>query len=281
MEEYKDFLQGWNSETIDWDKYKIVNETEVSVNCYIDFCISLCEAKCTLVGDYYGSNIKTEIQVGNITIKIRPDDFCRSVCGSILKFKETLKRNNDRLLEYIEYGNKGLRVRILLENGEVEETTIMKYNNLDFLKHLERKSGENSPSWKGGVTPLLKHLRDFIKKSQWQYDSYNSTKSKCIITGKYGTKKDKIHLHHLQSFNSIVRETMENLKLDFRESIGLYSSEELNSIEKMCLELHWKYGLGVPLLESIHKEFHSLYGAGDNTPEQFEEFKKIKLKEKN
>ena len=49
----------------------------------------------------------------------------------------------------------------------------------------------------------------------------------------------------------------------------------------MCLELHYQYGLGVSLLESVHKEFHDLYGRGDNTPEQFEEFKKMKLKEKN
>lgn len=271
-----DILQGWNSEVIDWDKYKIILDTQEAENSFIDLCIKLFEVNGSLVGDYKGSNKKTEMAIGNIVATIRPDDFCRSVYDSILKFRETLKRNNDRLLEYIEYGHKGLKVRILLESGEIEETTIMKYNNFDALT---KRKGELNPQWKGGVHPVSVHLRAFIKRSQWQFDSYKATGSKCVITGKYGTKNNRVHLHHLYSFNAIVRETMENLNLDFREEIGLYSNEEIKSIERMCLKLHYKYGLGVSLLEDLHREFHSLYGAGDNTPEQFEEFKNMKLKE--
>lgn len=271
-------LEGWNSEIIDWDKYKMTTDTDSSVNSYIDFCIRIFEVGGTLVGNYCGTNAKTEVIIGSMKMSIRPDDFCRSVYDSLLKFKESLRENGDRLIDYVEYKRRGIIVKIRKKSGEVEEIAISTYNNSKYHELLSTMDRHHHPAWKGGITPVIKHLRKFIKNSQWQYDSYDSTKSKCSITGKYGTKKNKIHLHHLYSFNAIVRETMENLKLDFRENIGLYSNEEIDAIEKMCLELHYKYGLGVPLLEDLHREFHSLYGAGDNTPEQFEEFKKMKNK---
>lgn len=271
-------LEGWNSEVIDWDKYKVANESDSSVNFYIDFCIKLFEVKGNLIGDYCGTSTKTEIKIGTMEVSIRPDDFCRSVYDSLLKFKKALKENGDKLIEYLRYERRGIIVKIRRKSGEVEEVAISTYNNSKYYELLSKMDRDQHPAWRGGTTPVIKHLRKFIKKSQWQYDSYDSTKSKCFITGKYGTKKNKIHLHHLYGFNTIVRETMENLNLDFRENIGLYSNEEVDAIEKMCLELHYKYGLGVPLLEDLHREFHSLYGVGDNTPEQFEEFKKMKNK---
>lgn len=141
-------LQGWNSEVIDWNKYKIKKDTQEAENKFIELCIKLFEVNGRLVGDYKGSSTKTEMAIGNIVVTLRPDDFCRSVYRSILKFREILKRNNDKLLEYIAYGHKGLKVRILLESGKVEETTIMKYNNFHVLT--ERK-GELHPGWKGGI----------------------------------------------------------------------------------------------------------------------------------
>jgi hypothetical protein len=60
-------------------------------------------------------------------------------------------------------------------------------------------------------------------------------------------------------------------------NISQYTQDELDILSKKCLELHYKYGLGVCMTKPIHKEFHILYGLKNNTPEQYEEFKKNKL----
>lgn len=275
-----DILQGWNSEVIDWDKYKITFDKDSSVNSYIDFCIRLFEVGGNLVGDYRGTNIKTEVTIGNMNISIRPDDFCRSVYDSLLKFKEALRKNDDKLVKYLRYERRGLIVKIRKKSGEVEEIAISTYNNSKYHELLSTMDRNQHPAWRGGITPVAMHLRSFIKRSQWQIDSFVENNSRCVISGKPNTHKEKLHIHHLHAFSDIVRETMKDLNLDFREQIGLYSDEELDAIEEKCLELHYKYGLGVPLIETIHNEFHVIYGRGGNTPEQFEEFKRMKIKNK-
>jgi hypothetical protein len=133
--------------------------------------------------------------------------------------------------------------------------------------------GEKSPSWKGGISPLSSHLRDKIK--QWKQASLKKYDYKCDITG---SNKNLI-IHHLHNFSDILRETMEILELPIYQEVNKYTDEELKLIEDTCLELHYKYGLGVCLCEEIHNEFHKIYGKYNNTKEQYEEFKKDELEE--
>lgn len=129
----------------------------------------------------------------------------------------------------------------------------------------EATSGENSWLWKGGITELNTHLRQTILP--WVWDSYKQGDNICILTG----SKD-IEVHHKTSFNLIVRETLDYLKLPIKPNIGDYTQQEITDIDNKCLQLHIDYGLGVCLDKTLHTLFHSLYGRGDNTPEQFEEF---------
>ena len=61
--------------------------------------------------------------------------------------------------------------------------------------------------------------------------------------------------------------------IQIHEIIGEYTQEELHKIEEYVASWHKDNSNAVVLSEEVHKLFHKLYGKGDNTPEQFEEFR--------
>jgi hypothetical protein len=141
------------------------------------------------------------------------------------------------------------------------------FSKVTIFRTLKLKK-ENSPSWKGGITPLHNYLRDKINK--WKQDSFKKYNYRCDITG---VNKNLI-IHHFYNFSDILKETMGSLELPIYEQINKYTDTdiELKLIENKCLELHYKYGLGVCLCKEIHDEFHKIYGKYNNSIEQYEEF---------
>lgn len=127
--------------------------------------------------------------------------------------------------------------------------------------------GEGSPAWQGGITELHRYLRGTFP--EWKNDTKIYSGYRCIVTG------DKFdHIHHLYGFNLIAQETMDECNLPVYDTIEKYTNEELELMRETCLRIHYEHGLGVCLKKEIHELFHQQYGAGDNTYEQFEEFKK-------
>ena len=168
-----------------------------------------------------------------------------------------------------DYINCDTKMDIKCDNGH-----IFKMNFYDFKNRNRRcpecykqkdKSGKNSPSWKGGITPLSNHLRGII--DDWKRDSFKKYNYECCITH---TKEDLI-IHHIYSFNTIIEECLSYLNLNIKP-ISEYSQDELKKIEDLCVELHYKYGLGVCICKEVHNKFHSIYGKGNNTSEQWDEF---------
>ena len=190
---------------------------------------------------------------------------------SIQEIKAKLKKvNPDIEILSKEYTNSLTKLKLKCKiDGFIWEATganLLNAKGCPQCYH-ERKCGDTNYSWKGGITPLINYTRTHIL--QWKKDSMQSCGYKCAITGE---KFDVIH--HLYSFNQIFQETMDTLKLPINREVSLYSDNELNDIIKLCVELHYKYGLGICLTSGIHKEFHKIYGMGNNNPQQFEEFKK-------
>jgi hypothetical protein len=114
------------------------------------------------------------------------------------------------------------------------------------------------------------YLRQYIsgKNSDWRKRSISASNGKCAVSG---NKFDDVH--HLYGANLIIVEALKNLGITQKEDARDYSDEELNKILKEFLRLQNNYPLGVCLSSDVHKEFHSIYGFGNNTPEQFKEFK--------
>jgi len=134
----------------------------------------------------------------------------------------------------------------------------------------EDQSGENNYGWKGGFSSSKNFLRDKIL--QWKKDSIINSNFKCVLTGQIFDK-----IHHLYGFNLIIKEAFKETKIPVKKFIE-YTNEDMTILSDKVIELHNKYPLGVCLKEELHKLFHILYKCGDNTPEQFEEFK-IRLKD--
>lgn len=133
-------------------------------------------------------------------------------------------------------------------------------------------SGTNNYRWLGGITPLNIHLRNRIH--DWKKQSMVACNYKCDITGK---RFDDIH--HLYGFDQILEEVLFNTNIKLKEIISEYSDIELKTLENECIRLHEKYGLGVCLCREEHESFHKQYGYGNNTPEQYYEFKNNRLKQ--
>jgi hypothetical protein len=125
--------------------------------------------------------------------------------------------------------------------------------------------GSLNPNWQGGITELYEHLRRNL--TQWKKDSMEQCGYKCILTGE---RFDDIH--HLYGFQNIVDDTLRELNIRLEPNIGNYTDEELYMITDKCIEIHYRYPLGVCLKAEIHSLFHSLYTNRNNTPEQFYEF---------
>ena len=127
------------------------------------------------------------------------------------------------------------------------------------------RTGDTCPNWHGGITELNQHLRNLI--TPWITDSMKQCNFKCVLSGDKNWQ-----VHHLKGFNIIVKQTLEELNLPIKPIIGDYTQQEMINIETRCLQLHYEL-LGVCLEKSLHTLFHCNYGYGENTPEQFEEFK--------
>lgn len=156
-----------------------------------------------------------------------------------------------------------------------DDIQFVTYANFKNAKHncksccLNYSKGSTAGNWKGGLTPLYNCLRTHIY--QWIEDSKKESKCKCILTG----KKSSL-VHHLYGFNTILAETLEVLNFKWDKTVGIkledLSDVLLEQIKVKFLELHYHYGLGVCVSRKYHNLFHSLYGSGNNTPEQFREF---------
>jgi hypothetical protein len=183
--------------------------------------------------------------------------------------KEYLKRNII-LLEDI-YINNGTKNKCICKNHSnkiqyISYSALVENNGCIYCNY-EKKNGIPYQPWFARTKNLSSYLRHFI--NEWQIKTAKKNNFKCVITGNSFEV-----IHHLYPFNKIVKETIECLDIPIYTNLLKYTEDELKMFQNKCIELHWKYGLGVCLTKKIHKYFHSLYGKTNCNEEQFKQFKK-------
>ena len=165
-----------------------------------------------------------------------------------------------------------------MKSNKMREMTKEKWKDEEFRQMQSNKMRElwqdEEMKWKmgykGGITPISIHLRNLPVIEQWGNNCKQQANYTCELIGKVGCK---LNTHHLKAFSTIVLEAHELHNIQIHEIIGEYTEEELHKLEEYVASWHKDSSNAVVLCEEVHDLFHSLYGYGDNTKEQFEEFK--------
>jgi hypothetical protein len=113
-------------------------------------------------------------------------------------------------------------------------------------------------------------IADYIRHNNvdWKRRSMAQHNYKCMFTN-----GSNFEIHHLYSFNLILKEAMQdNRWID--KDIKDYDGSELKFMLNIFNEYQDKYPLGVCIASDIHKLFHSIYGNRCNTVEQWDEFER-------
>lgn len=115
---------------------------------------------------------------------------------------------------------------------------------------------------------LSKMFRGHIQ--EWKTKSMEVCNYCCIFTG----SKD-FAIHHPYGFNYILKEAFSEIEKEIElvsDQPSDYSKEQLDRMIEIFSNIHTKYPLGICVRKDIHDLFHSIYGSGGNTPEQWDKF---------
>ena len=126
--------------------------------------------------------------------------------------------------------------------------------------------GLKRPTEKGKYDTLANYVRE--KTKRWRYKIKTESGWTCCVTGEH----TDIVLHHCRSFNLLFAETIDDLKFTIKDNLNDYTQQELDTFVEHFLYLQDYYGEYCCVTEKIHKLFHSIYGFGNNTMEQWKEF---------
>ena len=89
----------------------------------------------------------------------------------------------------------------------------------------------------------------------WKKKSAEKCGFKCILTG-----SKNFAIHHLVSFNIIVKNFILEHDIVLRDNFEDYTQNELNELSVMFTQYHNTYPLGVCVEQNLHIKFHQMYG---------------------
>ena len=229
---------------------------------------------CILLSNEYKNNrtpLKYKCKCGNIS-SIKLVNFLKGIRCEKCTARNRIKYNKDYIKEIVE--SRGCQyVSHERDHGQTRVTIICTCGRTGSVylpafqlgakcrmcakeNFTEKMSGELHPNWKGGISEIHVWLRGRIDR--WKIDSIEECNSRCVITGE---KFDDVH--HLYSFNLILKDVFRKTGIPIKTSISEYSQKDLETLSNVCVLEHMKHPLGVCLKENIHLLFHENYGYGD------------------
>lgn len=115
-----------------------------------------------------------------------------------------------------------------------------------YMSELKKKTQfkENNPSWKGGITPLQKMIRESEEYENWRKAIYTRDYYKCIKCG----EGKKLNSHHIVSFRDIFKE--------FLQEYSQFSPiEDKETLLRLSIKYKpfWDLNNGKTLCEKCHK----------------------------
>ena len=255
------------------------NETIVRGN-------NLRNGRTTSCGCYNSDKIKEkwqdedfrQMQSGKLKEKWQDEEFRQKQSnGTKEKWKDETfrqKQSNKIKEQWKDEDFRQMQRNGIKEKWQDEEFRQMKSNEMREMVKEQWKDEEMKwkMHYKGGITPISIYLRGLPVVKEWRKNTYTRENNKCQLTGKHvhGGNSD---VHHLHSFNMIVLEAHELHNIQIHEIVSEYTQEELYKLEQYIEKWHKDTSNAVLLCEEVHKLFHVLYKYGNNTPEQYEEFK--------
>lgn len=99
-------------------------------------------------------------------------------------------------------------------------------------KRVTQFSGDKCHLWRGGITPLIRKIRNCWSMQKWIRDVKNKSKV-CIGCG----GKDKLEADHIKSFKDIMDE---NKIKTFEQAINCKNLWNINNGRVLCKECHLK-----------------------------------------
>lgn len=134
---------------------------------------------------------------------------------------------------------------------------VQKYCSMECYREYKHSNAEDYS--------MTRFVRSNMKT--WKDNEIVIRGQRCELTGE--TKN--LTLHHIRSFNLLLKETLDILGLDVHTKTNELSEDVLQKILDIFKEVQNKYPT-IVITTDIHKLFHHEYGYGYNTEEQWNEF---------
>ena len=115
-----------------------------------------------------------------------------------------------------------------------------------------------------------KNLKNYIRcrLSSWRDSIRESCDFTCALSG----ERSNIVVHHIRSFNLLFNETIEIINFPLYDSISEYTQKQLDDFLLAFLDIQESYGEYICITQYIHDNFHRIYGYGNNTLEQWNDY---------